>query len=832
MGKLYKYSQDVRQTLAYARDEAQRLRHRLIAPEHLLLGMFNVHIPLIEGLFASLHVSTQSIGQALDFVVGHGSKAILSEPVMSITSRAILARAEEAAMAQKAECIKIEHLFLAILEEPDCVALGVLESFGIHLTLARDQLAVLLSGGYERLNLSAQYYARYEATPTLNQVSRDLTLAALDDTIDPLIGREAELERTMQILARRTKNNPVLIGPAGVGKTAIAEGLALRIVQGNVPDNLRQSRVVALDVGLLSVGTRFRGDLEERLKRILHEVTSVAGIIVVIDELHTLAQTGVAEGSVDVANLFKPLLARGEFQCIGSTTLDEYRKFIEADPALERRFQPVSVAETNAEETFQILQGLRSRYEVFHQVTISDEVLQAAVKMSSRYIPERFQPDKALDLLDEAAARVCVQRSLMSTSVQQCRDELVTVQREKDYAIVQHDFPRAARLLHSERQIRHSLWLAELEWRAQHIQQCSPVGVQDIAKVVAMWTGIPVVEIAGEEALRLLNLEQALQRRVIGQREAVHAVARAVRRSRTDVRDARRPIGSFIFVGPTGVGKTELARALAETLFGDENALFKLDMSEFMESHHAARLTGAPPGYVGYDQAGQLTEAIRRRPYSIVLFDEVEKAHPKVFDLLLQILEDGRLTDAQGQAVDFKHTIIILTSNVGTIEWSRGGMLFTTQRSEQERQLHTYERMRALMPLALKAVFRPELLNRIDETIVFHPLELVHLREIVDLLVAQTQKRLAAQHIELQVSDAARALFVARGYDAEYGARPLRRTVQSLLEDMLAEALLQGTCAAGDVVLVDIVEGQLNATIQTASLVSAQLAGPAGHVAA
>ncbi|GCE17468.1 ATP-dependent Clp protease ATP-binding subunit [Dictyobacter kobayashii] len=814
MGRYDKYSPDVRQVIAFAREEAQRLRHRLIGSEHLLLGILRLQDTLIEGLFASLHVSTMSITQALDFVIGRGNKAILSEPSLNVAARATLARAEEVANEGEMGLVSLEHLFLAILEEQNSVALGVLESFGIHLDVARDQFSALMNGGYERLLLSTQYHTRYEATPMLNQVSRDLTLAALEGLLDPLIGREVELERTMQILSRRTKNNAALIGSAGVGKTAIAEGLALRIVQGRVPDNLLNHRIVAIDVGSLAIGTKFRGDLEERLKHILHEIMITPAIIVVIDELHTLAQAGVAEGSLDVANLFKPMLARGEFQCIGATTLDEYRKTIEADPALERRFQPVMVSETTPEETLQILQGLRPRYEEFHGLKLSDEALQAAVKMSIRYIPNRFQPDKALDVLDEAAARVCVRRSFFSDDILHMRDTLDAVHHEKDNAITRRDFPQAAYLLRQERQLRQDLWQAEQDWYSFHREHGPVVMAEDIAAVVAMWTGIPVVQIAGEERLRLLNLEVDLHKRVIGQHEAVQAVARAIRRSRANVRDSRRPIGSFIFVGPTGVGKTELARALAFTLFGNEEAMLKLDMSEFMESHHASRLISAPPGYVGYDQAGQLTEAVRRRPYSVVLFDEIEKAHPKVFDLLLQMLEDGCLTDAHGVRVDFRHTIIILTSNIGTTHTQPGTMLFTSRHREQEQRQARYLHMQEQILKGLKEVFRPELLNRIDETVVFHPLELSHLREIVDLMVAQTQQRVAARFIELQVTDEARTFLVERGYSTEYGARPLRRTVQRLLDDTLAEALLRGTFKPGDIILADVVNDEIAISVQ------------------
>lgn len=828
MGKFDKYSADVHLTISYAREEAQRVRHRLVGPEHLLIGILKLHNPLIEGLFASLHVNTASIAQALDFVMGRGNKALLSEPALSVDARAILARAEEKAGNGEGQLVGIEHLFIALFEEQNGIAVGVLESFGVSFDLACAQLSLLTRNGYEHIILATQFHSRYQATPTLNLVSRDLTIAALEDAIDPLIGREAELERMMQILSRRSKNNPVLIGPAGVGKTAIAEGLALSIVQGKVPDNLQHCRIVALDVGLISVGTRFRGDFEERLKRILREIATTPNLIVFIDELHTLIQVGVAEGSLDASNLFKPMLARSEFQCIGATTLDEYRKTIEMDPALERRFQPLLVSEATEQDTLKVLHGLRSRYEDFHRVRICDEALQAAVKMSSRYIQKRFLPDKALDLIDEAASHVRVRCSVVPESIRRYREEIMTVQHEKDEAIAHCNFPCAAYLLKCERQLRQSLWQAEYQWLIHQEQQYPMVGVEDIAKIVSVWTGIPVVKVTEEESLRLINLEQELHQRVIGQDEAVQALAKAVRRSRTQMRSARRPIGSFIFMGPTGVGKTALASALASCLFGDESAMLKLDMSEFMESHTISRLIGSPPGYVGYDQAGQLTEAIRRRPYSVVLFDEAEKAHPRVFDLLLQILEDGCLTDARGQAVDFKHTIIILTLNVGTVHDKQGSMIFVPPSSE--RDVISQEHMRKRAIHGLREVFRSELLGRIDEVLVFHALDHTHVRQIIDLMVAQTQQRLAAQSIDLQVTDDARKLLVARGYDAQYGARSLRRTVQHQLEDQLAEAILRGSCGKGDSVIVDVVDDQFCTHIQMCA-VAIKTDGQ-GHVAA
>jgi ATP-dependent Clp protease ATP-binding subunit ClpC len=811
VGKNERYTADVRQVISSAREETHRLRHRLVGTEHLLLSILKTQNPLVEGLFASLHVNTASLIQALDFVMGRGNKAILSEPVLSVSVRVILARAEEEADRLGSSLVGIEHLLLALLGEQNSVTAGVLESFGVDCSYAQTQLFSLIGSGYEHMKLATEYHSRYATTPVLNQVSRDLTLAALEDRLDPLIGRQVELERTMQILSRRTKNNPVLVGPAGVGKTAIAEGLALRIVQGRVPDNLQRCRVVSLDVGLLSVGTRFRGDFEERLKRILYEVISTPGIIIVIDELHTLVQTGVAEGSLDAANLFKPMLARGEFQCIGATTMDDYRKTIESDPALERRFQPVQVFETGVEETVSILQGLRSYYEKYHRVVITEDALQTAVDLSTRYINHRCQPDKALDLLDEASSRVNVQRSVVPEHIQLLRGKLQEVQQAKETAILARDFPLAAQMFRQERQVRQEMWQLEQTWLQEYREQRPVVRSDDIAKVVAMWTGIPVTQMSGDEVLCLLHLEDEMHKRVIGQHEAVRAVASAVRRSRTRLRDLHRPIGSFIFVGPTGVGKTELARALAIALFGTEDAMLKLDMSEFMESHTSARLIGSPPGYIGYHHAGQLTEFVRRRPYCVILFDEIEKAHSKVSDLLLQILEDGRLTDTHGQAVSFQHSILILTSNAGPSHPASGTMAFTSRKdpSLQKQQPidHIYQREQIVN--VLREIFRPELLNRVDDIVIFHTLGQEQLRQIVDLFLSQTHQLLEEQGISLLVSDQACLFLLQRGYSEEYGARPLRQLIQHLVVDRIAEAMLKGLVMADTTVLIDVEEENL-----------------------
>ncbi len=810
MNRLSKFTGEARRAVAYAREEARRLRHRLVGTEHLLLGLLKVNDPIIDGLFVSMHTSSARAAQALEFVVGRGNKAILSEPVLSASARTTLLRAEEEAEAVHAELVGIEHLFLGILSEEDGIAVGVLESFGVSPEVARRKLADLFKKGYDDLQLAIRYQVLYDTTPTLNQVSRDLTIAALMGELDPVIGRDAELERVMQILSRRARNNPVLIGPAGVGKTALAEGLALRIVKKRVPSELQHCRVVALDIGLLMVGTKFRGDFEERLKQVMQEVVTTTGIITVIDDLHLLVRSGVAEGSLNAANLFKPLLARGEFQCIGATTQEEYHRTIESDPALERRFQPVLVAETNAQETLTILQGVCSSYEDFHSVTISEEALLAAVQLSSRYLSDRYQPDKAIDLLDEAATRIRVSAAVAPAQVLQLRDEMMNMQREKDHAIACKNFPLAAHCFKRIQQLMKDLWEAEQGWQAD-VRERPIVGKQEVAEVVAMWTGIPTLQIAVEESQRLLRLEQDLHRRVIGQDEAVRSVASAIRRSRTNLRDPRRPIGSFVFVGPTGSGKTELARALAELLLGDEHTLLAFDMSEFMESHTITRLIGSPPGYVGYDQGGQLTEAVRRRPYSVVLFDEIEKAHPQLFDLLLQILEDGRLTDSHGQTIDFSNTCIILTSNVGTPCCTRGVMtLVPSQLQGQADHGEAYRRLHEHVLREVRQLFRPELLNRIDEVVVFHPLQQRHLQAILDQMIVRIQQALARQHLALEVTEAARLFLVKSGHNPVYGARHLRRVVRRMLEDMLAEAILQEALPAGSQITIDYLNDQLS----------------------
>ena len=805
MSRFDRYNNDARRSLAQAREIALRLNHKTICTEHLLYGLLDANDVAVTAILSGLGVNTTRLRQALDFVIGKSSRPLLVEPTLSAAARQALDLAEQEAQATQIEEVGTEHLLLGLLREGEGIAAGVLESFGVTLERARGQIDVIRQQSKFSTAFGVEHQARYNMTPTLNMVSRDLTSAALADQLDPVVGREEEIERAMQVLSRRSKNNPVLVGEAGVGKTAIAEGLAQKIIREQVPDTLRDKRIVSLDVGLLTVGTKYRGDFEERLKKVLEEIVNAKNVILFVDELQALVGAGVAEGSIDAGNLLKPMLARGEFQCIGSTTLDDYRKSIEKDPALERRFQPVMVRETTVEETVQILRVLRPRYETFHHVRISDGALIAAAQLSDRFIQMRHLPDKAIDLIDESAARLNVGRSALPADVRALREQLAELQEQKDAAINMRGFDRASALRDQELALREEICRREDEWARGRDEAAPVVTDKEIAEIVVMWTGIPAVRVSLEESKKLMELEDELHRRVVGQDEAVRAVAHAVRRSRAELRDRRRPIGSFIFAGPTGVGKTELARAMAAVLFGTEDALIKIDMSEFMESHNAARLVGAPPGYVGYDQAGQLTEAVKRRPYSVILFDEVEKAHAKVFDLLLQILEDGRLADAKGREVDFKNTLIIMTSNVGAELLSKqSSMGFgPAHRSDEVDEQASYDRMREVILPRVRELFRPEFLNRVDDVVLFHALTRAQVRSILDIMLAQTSARIKEQMIELRVTDGAKAYLADAGYDREYGARPLRRVVQTMLEDRLAEGLLRRLVQAGDRVIVD-----------------------------
>ncbi len=839
MSRFDQYSPEARRALAQAREIALRLQHKTICTEHLLCGLLDVSDATATTLITQLGVSVVRVRQALEFVIGRGARPPLVEPTLSSAARQARDLAEREAQADGLAEVGPEHILLGLLRENEGIAAGVLESFGLSYERVAAQAKLfrhLAATPTQANTFAAAHAARYQMTPTLNMISRDLTSAAVADQLDPLIGREDELNQVMQSLTRRRKNNPVVVGPAGVGKTAIAEGLAQRIAEGLVPEMLREKRLVALDIGLLTIGTKYRGDFEERLKLVVDEILRAQNIILFIDELQILLGAGGAEGSIDAANLFKPLLARGEFQCMGATTQDDYRRIIERDPALERRFQPIIAQAATIEQTVEVLRGLRPRYERFHRVRIGNAAIVAAAQMSDRYIQDRFLPDKALDLVDEAAARLRVIRAQTPADLLVMREELAQLQAAKETVVRSRDFAHASDLRDQELALHERIFLREIAWEQDRVDGWPTLTEIDIAEVVYRRTGIPAVQMTIEEAQRLLALEDELHRRLIGQHAAVTAVARAVRRSRAELRDRRRPIGSFIFAGPTGVGKTELARALAAALFGSQDALITLDMSEFMERHSVARLIGSPPGYVGYDQPGQLTEAVRRRPYSVVLFDEIEKAHPQAFDLLLQIMEDGRLTDAKGRQVDFKNTIVIMTTNAGAsqlgsrnaIGFGRGAAA-TDEASDAPTAQDTYTH--DVVMKALQTVFRPEFLNRVDDIAIFRRLNRDEARKVLRLMLAQTEARLSERLISLRITTAAEDLLLTRGFDAEYGARSLRRIVQALVEDRLAEALLLDQALEGDLITLDH-EGQGDEQLTLrAQATQAALAGAAPTLA-
>lgn len=695
-----------------------------------------------------------------------------------------------------------EHILLGLIREGEGVAARVLNNLGVSLNKARQQVLQLL--GSNETGSSAAGTNSNANTPTLDSLARDLTAIAKEDSLDPVIGRSKEIQRVIEVLSRRTKNNPVLIGEPGVGKTAIAEGLAQQIINNEVPEILRDKRVMTLDMGTVVAGTKYRGEFEDRLKKVMDEIRQAGNIILFIDELHTLIGAGGAEGAIDASNILKPSLARGELQCIGATTLDEYRKYIEKDAALERRFQPIQVDQPSVDESIQILQGLRDRYEAHHRVSITDDAIEAAVKLSDRYISDRFLPDKAIDLIDEAGSKVRLRSFTTPPNLKELEQKLDEVRKEKDAAVQSQEFEKAASLRDTEQRLREQVEDTKKSWKEKQGQENSEVTVDDIAMVVSSWTGVPVSKIAQTETDKLLNMENILHSRVIGQDEAVVAVAKAVRRARAGLKDPKRPIGSFIFLGYTGVGKTELARALAESIFGDEESMIRIDMSEYMEKHSTSRLVGSPPGYVGYDEGGQLTEKVRRKPYSVVLLDEIEKAHPDVFNILLQVLEDGRLTDSKGRTVDFRNTILIMTSNVGASELKRNKYVgFNVQDETQN-----HKDMKDKVMGELKRAFRPEFINRIDEIIVFHSLEKKHLTEIVSLMSDQLTKRLKEQDLSIELTDAAKAKVAEEGVDLEYGARPLRRAIQKHVEDRLSEELLRGNIHKGQHIVLDVEDGE------------------------
>ncbi|CAN5163177.1 ATP-dependent Clp protease ATP-binding subunit [soil metagenome] len=803
MDRFDKFTDRARKVLTLAQDEAQRFNHNYIGTEHLLLGLVREGEGVAARVLENMNVELAKVRTAVEFIIGRGDRPVVGEVGLTPRAKRVIELAIDEARRLGHNYIGTEHLLLGLVREGEGIAAGVLESLGVNLDKVRHEVIRVLSQSSSAG--PATETKRASKTPTVDQLGINLTDAVRAGKIDPVIGREKEIERVIQILSRRTKNNPALIGEPGVGKTAIAEGLAQRIVAGDVPETLLNKRVLTLDIGSLVAGTKYRGEFEERLKKIIEELRSTSDAVLFIDELHTLVGAGAAEGAIDAANILKPPLARGELQCIGATTLDEYRKYIERDAALERRFQPVMVEEPTLEQTIEILFGIRSRYEEHHKVKITDDAVRAAADLSIRYITDRHLPDKAIDLIDEAASRVRLRFSSSPPELKQAQRELDEVTREKESAINDQDYEVAANLRDSESNAKDKVDEMRAAWQQSQSDQPAEVTDEDIAQVVAMWTGIPVTRIAQEESERLLQMEDALHKRVIGQEEAIATISRAVRRARAGLKDPKRPIGSFIFLGPTGVGKTELAKSLAEFMFGSEDTLIKIDMSEFMERHNVSRLVGAPPGYVGFEEGGQLTEAVRRKSYSVVLLDEIEKAHPEVFNILLQILEDGHLTDAKGRRVDFRNTVIIMTSNVGAKSLLKDTSLGFRPVSSDEAQRveQQYDRMKEKVLDQLKTQFRPEFLNRVDSVVVFRSLNVDEIRLIVDLLLARVRNQLVAQQIEMEVTQAAKDHIIKLGYDVDYGARPLRRVIQNMIEDPLAEALLLGRFQAGMTVNID-----------------------------
>jgi ATP-dependent Clp protease ATP-binding subunit ClpC len=803
-----RFTDRARRVVVLAQEEARMLNHNYIGTEHILLGLIHEGEGVAAKAVEAMNISLDAVREQVIEIIGRGQSAPAGHIPFTPRAKKVLELSLREALQLGHNYIGTEHILLGLIREGDGVAAQVLQKLGADLGRVRQQVIQLLAGYQGSEGTKAGVGAgegggspSREGSTVLDQFGRNLTQAAREGELDPVIGRLREIERVMQVLSRRTKNNPVLIGEPGVGKTAVVEGLAQRIVAGEVPDTLRNKHLYTLDLGALVAGSRYRGDFEERLKKVLKEITSRGDIILFIDEIHTLVGAGAAEGAIDAASILKPMLARGELQTVGATTLDEYRKHLEKDAALERRFQPVKVDEPSVEHTIEILKGLRDRYEAHHRVTITDDALVAAAEYADRYISDRFLPDKAIDLIDEAGSRLRIRTLTSPADLQELDLEIERTRAAKEAAIDGQDFEGAAALRDEEKKLLERRERREQEWRTEGMDTVPVVDAEVIAEVLSNWTGIPVVRLTEEETAKLLRMEDELHKRVIGQEQAIAAVSRAIRRTRAGLKDPKRPSGSFIFLGPSGVGKTELAKTLAEFLFGDENALIHLDMSEYMEKHTVSRLVGSPPGYVGYDEGGQLTEAVRRRPFSVVLFDEVEKAHPDVFNTLLQILEDGRLTDAQGRTVDFKNTILIMTSNLGTKGLTAPAVGFGAADDTS-----LYEKMKRQVDEELKRHFRPEFLNRIDETIVFHPLTRDEVGRIVDLLMRRVKQQMAVKGLDLELTDALKGWLAEKGYDPQLGARPLRRTIQRELEDKLSERILLGEFTAGQLIVAEVSE--------------------------
>ena len=802
-----RFTEKAIKVIMLAQEEARRLGHNFVGTEQILLGLIGEGTGVAAKVLKSMGVNLKDARIEVEKIIGRGSGFVAVEIPFTPRAKRVLELSLEEARQLGHNYIGTEHLLLGLIREGEGVAARVLENLGVDLSKVRTQVIRML-GETAEVGAGGGSGGRTK-TPTLDEFGVNLTQSAIDGKLDPVVGRAKEVDRVIQILGRRTKNNPVLIGEPGVGKTAIAEGLAQRIADQNVPDILEEKRVMTLDVGLLVAGTKYRGEFEERLKKIMDEIRSAGNVILVIDEVHTLIGAGAAEGAIDAANILKPALARGELQCIGATTLDEYRKHIERDAALERRFQPVMVGEPSVEETIEILQGLRDRYETHHKLIISDEALEAAATLADRYISDRFLPDKAIDLMDEAGSRVRLMKYERSPEEKQLDGDLKKLLKEKDDAVRNQDFDKAGALRDREMEIREGLKALSQARKNAAAEENAPkpiVTEEDIAHIVASWTGVPVSKLTESESEKLLHMEDTLHTRLIGQDEAVKAVSRAIRRARVGLKNPDRPIASFIFSGPTGVGKTELAKSLAAYFFGSEDSMVRLDMSEYMERHTVSKLVGSPPGYVGYNEGGQLTEAVRRKPYTVLLFDEIEKAHPDVFNMLLQILEDGRLTDSKGRVVDFKNTLIIMTSNIGSKVIEKGANTLGFDFATEDPNESQYNRLKSLVNEELKQYFRPEFLNRLDEIIVFRQLTKDEVKEIAEILLKDIFKRLTKQGISLKVTDKFKDRLIEEGYNPSYGARPLRRAIMRLLEDSLAEEILSGRVKDGDTAVVDVDE--------------------------
>jgi ATP-dependent Clp protease ATP-binding subunit ClpC len=803
-----RFTERAQKVLVYSQEAAREFRHGYVGTEHILMGMLTEE-GAARKILNKMNIRFEDVKELIDEYEGYGDKSTEADqiPLTPRTKRLLELSLMESRNLNH-NYITPEHMLLAMISEPEGVAVTILSSLGADFARIRKEIIESLNGD-QGSNAGEAGTVDNSETPTLDQFGRDLTSMAVEGKLDPVIGREKEMQRVLEILSRRTKNNPCLIGDPGVGKTAIAEGLAQKIVSGNIPELLKNKRVVTLDLSSMIAGSKYRGEFEERLKKVMEEIKNSGNVILFIDEIHTLIGAGAAEGAIDAANILKPALARGEIQCVGATTIDEYRKHIEKDAALERRFQPITVGEPSKEEAVLILKGLRDKYEAHHRVKITDDAILAAVNLSDRYITDRFLPDKAIDLIDEAGAKVRIENLVAPPDLKIIEKELDMVTKQKEDAIKVQDFEKAAKLRDREKELKDKLDNSTKNWKASKDSSSLIVSEPQIAAVVSKWTNIPVEKLTEKESEKLMKLEDILHERVVGQEEAVKSVARAVRRARVGLKDPKRPIGSFIFLGPTGVGKTELSRALAQAMFGDENNMIRIDMSEYMEKHAVSRLIGSPPGYVGYDEGGQLTEKVRRNPYSVILFDEIEKAHPEVFNILLQILEDGRLTDGKGKTVDFKNSIIIMTSNVGasTIKKQKtlGFSMDGDKRIENE-----YEKMKVNIMEELKRSFRPEFLNRIDDIIVFHSLEEKDLQKIVNLMLKSVVERLEEQEIHIEFNDDAEKMLAKEGCDLAYGARPLRRAITKVVEDQISEAILKGEVSKGDSIKVVVEDDKLS----------------------